>query len=92
MVGRGNLNVAVNSDLWVHGTVAYTGMFDHFGLGISFLGIATNALQVWDVSNPATPRLVGSLEVDGVDAVNDVMIRADGTLGVITHDALDGFN
>ncbi len=82
LVGRGSLiyQRPLTADLWVHGTVAYTGMFDLFGTGI-----ATNTLWVWDVSNPATPVGAGSLVVDGVGSVGDVKIRADGTLGVITH-------
>ena len=77
LVGRGIPTHQLTSDLWVHGTVAYTGMFP---------GTASNTLWVWDVSNPATPVEAGSLVVDGVGSVTDVKIRADGTLGVIAHD------
>ncbi len=71
VVGRGNLTTRT-SDLWVHGTVAYTGTF------------GGNTLWVWDVSNPATPVQAASVVVEA-GLVNDVKIRADGTLGVITH-------
>ncbi len=68
------------SDLWVHGTVAYTGTF------------GGNTLWVWDVSNPAAPVRAASVVVDA-GSVNDVKIRADGTLGVITHaNSQDGLN
>ena len=88
IVGRGNLNQRVTSDLWVHGTVAYTGTVDLGGAGI-----AANTLWVWDVSNPATPVRAASVVVDGVGTVGDVKIRADGTLGVITHEgSTDGLN
>ena len=85
-VGHGIPTHSVTSDLWVHGTVVYTGMAP---------GTASNTLWVWDVSNPATPVEAGSLVVDGVGSVGDVKIRADGTLGVITHEGsnvgLNGF-
>ena len=82
VVGRGNLPAAgqATSDLWVHGAIAYTGTF------------GGNTLWVWDVSNPATPVRAASVVVDA-GSVNDVKIRADGTLGVITHEnSQDGLN
>ena len=81
LVGHGIPTHQLTSDLWVHGTVAYTGMED-----VDSNGTAANTLLVWDVSNPATPVLASSLVVDGVGSVVDVMIRADGTLGVIAHE------
>ena len=81
LVGHGIPTHQLTSDVWVHGTVAYTGMEDVDGTGT-----AANTLWVWDVSNPATPVLASSLVVDGVGSVVDVMIRADGTLGVIAHE------
>ena len=79
VVGHGNLTTGT-SDLWVHGTVAYTGTF------------GGNTLRVWDVSNPARPVRGTSVVVDAGN-VNDVKIRADGTLGVITHEgSQDGLN
>ena len=81
LVGHGIPTHQLTSDVWVHGTVAYTGMEDVDGTGT-----AANTLLVWDVSNPATPVLASSLVVDGVGSVVDVMIRADGTLGVIAHE------
>ena len=79
VVGHGNLTTGT-SDVWVHGTVAYTGTF------------GGNTLWVWDVSNPATPVRGASVVVDAGN-VNDVKIRADGTLGVITHEgSQDGRN
>lgn len=66
------------SDLWVHGTVAYTGTLNGSGQ-------AGNTLWVWDISNPNTPIRAGSVVVDA-NRLNDVKIRADGTVGVITHE------
>ena len=78
VVGHGDQ--PLTSDLWVHGTVAYTGMYDLFDTGA-----AANTLWIWDVSNPAMPRRAASLVLDGDGPVMDVKIRADGALGVITQ-------
>ena len=87
VVGHGNLPAGQwTSDLWVHGTVAYTGTID---IGT---GIPGNTMWAWDVSNPATPVRSASVVVDA-RTVNDVKIRADGTLGLITHEGSnDGLN
>ncbi len=82
LIGHGNLARTVTSDVRVHGTVAYTGEFDFWGDGNNPV---TNTLRVWDVSDPATPRLAASVVVDGAGSVPDVKIRADGAVGVITH-------
>ncbi len=80
VVGHGSLSAQRTSDLWIHGTVAYTGTF------------GGSTLWVWDVSNPAAPVRAASLVVDA-GSVNDVKTRADGTLGLITHEGSnDGLN
>ncbi len=43
VVGHGNLREQLTSDLWVHGTVAYTGTADFFGTGTA------GTLWVWDI-------------------------------------------
>ena len=49
-------------------------------------------MWAWDVSNPASPVRSASVVVDA-RTVNDVKIRADGTLGLITHEGSnDGLN
>jgi hypothetical protein len=78
------------SDLWVHGSVAYSGTW-----GVrqtSGPPTAGNVLNVWSLSDPATPEWTGSIEVDA-RTVNDVKVREDGRLAVITHEGSnDGLN
>jgi hypothetical protein len=85
IVGQGRIIDRFTSDLWVHGDVAYTGTW----------GIRNepgNMLYVWDVIVPQQPVLVDSVTVDA-GTVNDVKIRADGVIGVITHEnSSDGLN
>lgn len=90
VVGSGPVSDRFTSDLWVHGTRAYTGTWGARAVG----GVTSrgNALNVWDVSDPSSPRLETTLTVDA-STVNDVKIASDGTVGVITHEgSSDGLN
>ncbi|NIM50180.1 MAG: hypothetical protein GTN62_07555 [Gemmatimonadales bacterium] len=78
VVGRGSIGARFTSDLWVHGSVAYTGSW-------SMRAAPGNALYVWDVSDPTQPALVDSVVVDAT-TVNDVKIRSDGAMAVLTHE------
>ena len=78
IVGSGAVTERFTSDLWVHGTAAYTGTWGQR----AFVG---DRLNVWDVSDPSTPVITTSIAVDA-RTVNDVKISADGTFGVITHE------
>jgi hypothetical protein len=83
VVGHGEVLDRVTSDLWVHGTAAYTGTW---GSRTTSAGtLSGNTLNTWDVSNTAAPALVHSMTVDA-RTVNDVKVRSDGTLGLITHE------
>lgn len=68
-------------DMWVHGDFALSGSSELQGA----CGTASTVppcpeapLVVWDVSDPAAPRKVETLDLGG--QVNDVKISADGTL------------
>ncbi len=87
IVGRGQITDRFTSDLWLHGDFAYTGTWNCRS------NLCGDRLHVWDVSAPDQPSLTDFVTVDA-RVVNDVKIRADGTIGVITHeisnDALNG--
>lgn len=89
-VGQGRETDRFTSDLWVHGAVAYTGTWGgRAGGGGTLLG---NTLYVWDVVDPLNPLRTDSLAVDA-RTVNDVKVREDGTIAVITHEGSeDGLN
>jgi hypothetical protein len=63
------------SDLWVHGGVLYSGT--HSG--------GCGKFYSWSLANPDAPVKSDSLTLDA-RVVNDVKIRSDGTLGIITHE------
>ncbi len=84
VTGHGSINTRYTSDLWIHdfpgqGAFAYTGTWS------CRAGRCGDRLYVWDVGNPSTPALVDSVLVDA-RVVNDVKIREDGAIGVITHE------
>jgi hypothetical protein len=77
------------SDHWEHGDVAYTGTW---GCRAVPGGQCGNTLYVWDITVRDTPVLNDSIRVDA-RVVNDVKVRADGTLAIITHESSnDGLN
>lgn len=80
-----------SSDLWVHGDYAYVGTW---GSRAGVEGVLNgNTLYTWNITGPYPGRTAG-LSIDA-RTVNDVKIRADGEIGVITHegsnDGLNGF-
>ncbi len=83
IVGQGEVLDRITSDLWVHGTAAYTGTWGQRSTGAGTL--VGNTLNTWDISVPSAPALVNSMMVDA-GTINDVKVSEDGTLGVITHE------
>ncbi len=83
--GQGMIVDRFTSDLWVHGTAAYTGTW-------SVRTEPGNTLYVWRVDDPTQPALTDSLRLDA-RTVNDVKVRSDGTLAIATHEgSSDGLN
>lgn len=83
------------SDLWLHGDVLYSGTWGTRQTGTqSSFG---NTLNIWDISTSGTTlqniEKSFSIEIDA-RVVNDVKVRTDGELAIITHegsnDALNG--
>lgn len=90
VVGQGRESGRFTSDLWLWGDHAYTGTWGgRDGPGGLLFG---NTLFAWDVSDPSAPFKVDSVRVDA-RTVNDVKVRADGRLAVMTHEGSnDGLN
>ena len=81
-VGEGRVGDRHTSDLWVHGDYAYTGTWG------TREGEVGNLLYAWTLDGQGMPTLSDSITVDA-RTVNDVKIRADGRLGVLTHEGGD---
>lgn len=77
------------TDLWVHNGFAYTGTLQ---VADGPTLVSGNTLYSWDVRDPSTPTLTDSLRIDA-RRLNDIKVRDDGTLAVITHESSnDGRN
>ncbi|MEX2467454.1 MAG: hypothetical protein WD995_11125 [Gemmatimonadota bacterium] len=86
VVGMGLVSDRSTSDLWAHGSVAYTGTRNCEG------SVCGNRLYAWDIGDPSNIVLTDSVLVDAT-RVNDVKISEDGGLAVLTHEgAADGLN
>ncbi len=91
VAGRGRVTARYTSDLWVHDFVGQ-GNFAYTGTWGCRSGLCGDRMYVWNVDLPGSPSLSDSILVDA-RVVNDVKIRADGTLAVITHESSnDGQN
>jgi hypothetical protein len=71
-VGRIRLKDMQSSEQWMFGKCLY---------------VATiwDQVQVWDISDPAQPKLTDTLKVDA-RIVNDVSLTPDGKIGVLTRE------
>ncbi len=83
VLARGILSARFTSDLWVHGGYAYTGTWGSRTTAAGTLN--GDRLYVWDISQITDPRIVDSLAAEA-RTVNDVKVRADGSLGMFTHE------
>jgi len=84
-VGHTAVPTRTTSDLWLYGSTALTGTWGARVYNDSlYFG---NTMYVWDVT-AADPVLTDSIVVEAT-TVNDVKIRADGQLAVLTHEGSD---
>ncbi len=79
VAGTGRVGDRHTSDLWVHGDHAYTGTW---GIRTELPG---NLVYAWALDAEGMPTLTDSIVVSA-RTVNDVKIRADGRLGILTHE------
>jgi hypothetical protein len=84
VVGRGPVTHTHTSELWVFRGVdgrdyAYTGTWG------ACRGCVGDRVYAWDVTDPANPVLTDSVVVDA-RVINDVMVRADSRVAVLTRE------
>ena len=78
--GGNNVPDRWGSDLWVHGTHAYTGTWGW----IPRNGNAGNAVKIWRLGSGGAPTLVDSLIIANISTVSDIEVSADGRLLVFS--------
>jgi hypothetical protein len=64
------------SDIWIHGTTAYTGTWGQRTSGGP--PVAGNALKIWQLDATGAPVLADSITRGGIITVSDVEVSRDG--------------
>jgi hypothetical protein len=84
--GGNNVATRFSSDLWIHGSYAYTGTWGSAPRN----GQTGNALLVWQLGPSGAPTLVDSIITSAITTVSDVEVSADGQ--VLMFSAENGAN
>jgi hypothetical protein len=77
--GGNNVPERFSSDLWVHGSYAYTGTW-----GFRPDGELGNVLKVWSLDAAGAPTLAGNVPVPNIGTVSDVQVSEDGQFLVLS--------
>jgi hypothetical protein len=78
--GGNNVPERYGSDLWVHGSYAYTGTWGAFPRDTD----EGDVLKIWSLSASGAPSLVDSIKTAGIQTVSDVQVSEDGQLLVFS--------
>ena len=82
--GGNNVRERYSSDLWVHGSYAYTGTW-------GYRDEVGDVLKVWSLDASGAPTLVRAVTVPDIGTVSDVQVSEDGQLLVLSGErGLDG--
>ena len=76
--GGNNVPERFSSDLWIHGSHAYTGTWGDRNGNIG------NVLKVWSLDAAGAPVLISSVTVPGIGTVSDLQVSEDGQLLVLS--------
>jgi hypothetical protein len=83
LAGGNNVTERFTSDLWVHGSNAYSGTW-------GARSAQGNAVKVWQLGPSGAPTLVDSILVNNIGTVSDVEVSADGTVLMISTEGGTG--
>src|SRR5690606_21330439 len=78
-----NVTSRFTSDLWVHGSVGYSGTWSSRG------GNQGNVINIWTLGNDGVPTLAGDLVAGPVGTVSDLAVTPDGRVLVATTEGGD---
>lgn len=80
LAGGANVPERFSSELWVHGSVAYTGTWG------TRAGQPGDAVKVWRLSAGGAPTLADSILVGNIGTVSDVEVSADGKMLIFSSE------
>lgn len=78
--GGNNVPDRYSSDLWVHGSWAYTGTWG----GAARNGAPGDVVKIWSLDASGAPTLADSLKIPAIGTVSDVQVTDDGALLVFS--------
>ena len=81
--GGNNVPERFSSDLWVHGSYAYTGTW-------GTRAAPGDVIKVWTLGAGGAPVLTDSVKIAGINTVSDVEVSEDGSLLLATAEYGDG--
>jgi hypothetical protein len=84
--GGNNVNERFSSDLWVHGSWAYTGTWG----GAPRNGARGDVVKIWSLDAGGAPTVADSLKVPAIATVSDVQVTDDGALLVFSTEGGTG--
>jgi hypothetical protein len=86
LAGGNNVPERFSSDLWVHGSWAYTGTWG----GAPRDGVRGDVLKIWSLDASGAPTLADSIKVPDIGTVSDVQVSDDG--GILVFSTERGAN
>jgi hypothetical protein len=78
--GGDNVPDRYSSDLWVHGSWAYTGTWG----GAARNGTPGNAVKIWSLDATGAPTLADSIIIPAIGTVSDLQVSDDGAVLVVS--------
>jgi hypothetical protein len=80
VAGGHNVPERFSSDLWVHGSWAYTGTWG----AVPRNGVRGDVLKIWSLDANGTPTLTDSIKIPAISTVSDVQVSDDGSVLVFS--------
>ena len=80
VAGGNNVTERYGADLWVKGSVAYTGTWG----GSPRDGARGNAVKIWNLSPSGAPSIADSIVIEGIYCISDIEVSDNGRLLVFS--------
>jgi hypothetical protein len=80
VAGGNNVTERFSADLWVKGSVAYTGTWG----GAPREGARGNAVKIWSLSGSGAPAIADSIVIEGIYSISDIEVSDNGRILVFS--------
>jgi hypothetical protein len=83
VAGGNNVPERYSSDLWIHGSFAYTGTYGRTARD----GNPGDQVKIWSLSSSGAPLLLNSLDIPNTNTVSDLQVSEDGSVLLVSTEA-----